>query len=181
VSLNCDRQKLLAYLEASVENHDAASEEERRSRTLYLKLLPVLGAFSEVWPTIHPTASALVIDGAQRLLLHAHKRSGLLLPPGGHLEEGEWPWEAAARECKEEVGLRPDLCGRPPLELVFAGVSGRGHIHLDVAYRAAVVTTRSAEIMTRHGSEVAVWLDSKSASLDVRVPVAIKMWLAANS
>jgi 8-oxo-dGTP diphosphatase len=41
-----------------------------------------------------------------RVLLIHHKRLAKWLPPGGELEPGETPLEAAARELHEETGLR---------------------------------------------------------------------------
>ncbi|MEV6927110.1 NUDIX domain-containing protein [Dactylosporangium sp. NPDC051485] len=54
----------------------------------------------------HLTASAVVFDGAGRVLLVRHLGSGLWLYPGGHLEDGEEPAAAAVRETREETGLR---------------------------------------------------------------------------
>lgn len=45
----------------------------------------------------------LVRDG--KTLLHRHRKLGLWLPPGGHIEPGESTDEAVLREVKEETGL----------------------------------------------------------------------------
>ena len=56
----------------------------------------------------HFTASAYIVhDG--KVLLHRHKKIGLLLPLGGYIEEGELPEEAVVREIKEESGLDIEL------------------------------------------------------------------------
>lgn len=52
----------------------------------------------------HFTASGLVIVDSHVLLVH-HKRIQAWLPPGGHLQVGEMPHEAAAREVFEETGV----------------------------------------------------------------------------
>jgi 8-oxo-dGTP pyrophosphatase MutT (NUDIX family) len=39
------------------------------------------------------------------VLLTAHRKSGLVLPPGGHCEVGELPWRTVQRECVEELGI----------------------------------------------------------------------------
>lgn len=62
-----------------------------------------------------PTASALVLDDAGRVLLarRAHEPfAGRWDIPGGFLEEGEHPLEGLVRELKEETGLNVE-----PLDL----------------------------------------------------------------
>lgn len=82
----------------------------------------------------HVTGSAIVV-GPLGVLLHRHKRLGLWLQPGGHLEPGETPWAAARREAEEETGLRFEAwSARPPLAHLDVHPGGRGHTHLDLRY-----------------------------------------------
>ena len=82
----------------------------------------------------HVTASA-IITGAAGVVLHLHKRLGLWLQPGGHIDRGEMPWEAAQREALEETGL-PVTPVAEPSRLLHVDVhpGPRGHTHLDVRY-----------------------------------------------
>jgi 8-oxo-dGTP pyrophosphatase MutT (NUDIX family) len=43
-------------------------------------------------------------DGEPRVLLPLHRKLGIRLPPGGHVELNEHPWQAVARELQEESG-----------------------------------------------------------------------------
>jgi ADP-ribose pyrophosphatase YjhB (NUDIX family) len=55
--------------------------------------------------TRHFTATTYVVRNG-KVLLHRHRRQGIWLPPGGHIERDELPSEAARREIEEETGLR---------------------------------------------------------------------------
>ena len=55
--------------------------------------------------TRHFTATTYVVR-ADRVLLHRHRRQGIWLPPGGHIERDELPSDAARREIEEETGLQ---------------------------------------------------------------------------
>lgn len=55
--------------------------------------------------TRHFTATTYVVRG-DKVLLHRHRRQGIWLPPGGHIERDELPSDAARREIEEETGLR---------------------------------------------------------------------------
>ena len=92
----------------------------------------------DVHPT-HVTGSAIVV-GPRGVLLLKHKRLGLWLQPGGHVDAGEMPWDAALREAREETGLDVefagplDAAGIPELIHVDVHAGGRGHTHLDTRY-----------------------------------------------
>jgi 8-oxo-dGTP pyrophosphatase MutT (NUDIX family) len=118
-------------------------EERSRERTLVaLGRLP--HPFDQGADLTHVTGSAIVV-GPRGVLLHRHKRLGLWFQPGGHLEPGEAPWDAALREAGEETGLklswpRPSRTGAvPPVAHVDVHEGGRGHTHLDLRYEMCVV------------------------------------------
>jgi 8-oxo-dGTP pyrophosphatase MutT (NUDIX family) len=94
----------------------------------------------------HFTVAVFVVwEG--KVLLHHHRKLGMWLPPGGHIEENELPDEAAVREVKEETGFEVELTGErredvaDPVQLHRpAGVQleniGPGHQHIDLIYFA---------------------------------------------
>ena len=53
----------------------------------------------------HFTATGIITDGKGHFLLHKHKKLGIWLPPGGHVDENEEPQDAVLREITEETGL----------------------------------------------------------------------------
>lgn len=64
------------------------------------------------------TSTAFLVHD-QQILLVKHKKLGIWLAPGGHLEPNELPHLAAERECFEETGIKvrvfsvqPDLQGQ---------------------------------------------------------------------
>ncbi len=56
-------------------------------------------------PKICLTAAGILIH-EQKVLLVKHKKLGIWLNPGGHIEENELPHNAAEREFFEETGVR---------------------------------------------------------------------------
>jgi len=52
----------------------------------------------------YTAAGILIVDG--KVLLIKHKKLGKWLNPGGHIEPGELPHQAAEREFFEETGVR---------------------------------------------------------------------------
>ncbi|MFE3638793.1 NUDIX hydrolase [Streptomyces cellostaticus] len=57
-------------------------------------------------PPMHLVSYFVPFDDATgSMLLTEHRKSGLILPPGGHCEVGELPWQTVRRECVEELGI----------------------------------------------------------------------------
>jgi 8-oxo-dGTP pyrophosphatase MutT (NUDIX family) len=96
--------------------------------------------FDELADPTHLTASAVVL-GPKGVLLHRHKRLGIWLQPGGHIDLDESPWEAARREATEETGVDLRWLSSspypPPLAHVDVHPAAKGHIHLDLRYLLA--------------------------------------------
>lgn len=90
--------------------------------------------FDERADSTHVTSSAIV-RSSRGVLLHRHKLLGLWLQPGGHIDPGETPAQAAVREVIEETGLVARHAEDPPAIVhVDVHAGGRGHTHLDVRY-----------------------------------------------
>lgn len=85
---------------------------------------------------VHVTGSAIVVHPERGIVLHLHKRMGRWFQPGGHIDPGESPADAALREATEETGLaglhHPP--GGPQLVHVDVHDGPRGHVHLDLRY-----------------------------------------------
>ena len=84
----------------------------------------------------------------ERILLLRHKKYGVWLQPGGHVEDRETPDEAAVRETIEEVGIEVEILEDFRPETSFVNKSEdlpqpfninlhqieEGHWHLDFQY-----------------------------------------------
>ncbi|MDP9465378.1 MAG: NUDIX domain-containing protein, partial [Actinomycetota bacterium] len=110
---------------------------ERDSIAMFLAEFDALDdPFDEHASPTHVTASAIV-TGEAGVVLHLHKRLAMWLQPGGHIDRGEAPWEAALREAREETGLAVTAVAEPARLLhVDVHPGPRGHTHLDVRYQA---------------------------------------------
>ncbi len=86
-------------------------------------------------PLTHLVAYFVPIDFRRRhLLLGDHRRSGLWLPPGGHVERGETPAQSVAREAREELGLEAIFAGDGlPSFLTITGTVAQTPVHTDVS------------------------------------------------
>jgi 8-oxo-dGTP pyrophosphatase MutT (NUDIX family) len=123
------------HIRRLVADHDPTDRRELDSQRRFLAELERLEApCDEHADPVHVTASAVVV-GRRGTLLHRHRRLGLWLQPGGHIDPGEEPWEAAGREASEETGLpvhHPP--GGPRLVHLDVHPGANGHTHLDLRY-----------------------------------------------
>jgi ADP-ribose pyrophosphatase YjhB (NUDIX family) len=62
---------------------------------------------------------ATFVVNVGRVLLLFHAKLGLWLPPGGHVETGELPDDAAVREVLEETGVRCRLLGEHGVDVAY--------------------------------------------------------------
>ncbi len=120
-------------------------------------------------------AGSIIFNASKdEVLLIKHKKLGVWLPPGGHIEAGEFPYEAAVREAKEETGLDIELLGSrafnysgdeaatliKPFATIYENVPYKAekHIHFDMVYLA---TPKSGEVsLNRDESDEIGWFNS---------------------
>ena len=111
-----------------------------------------------------------------KVLLIKHKKLGLWLAPGGHIDEGETPDEAALRELLEETGLTADFVVptrgpnpaaggveflHPPQHVQVEPIPNHNH-HIDSIY---FLKARAGEVKPGEG-ESGVWRWHAPADLD---------------
>ena len=115
--------------------HRTADDREAESARRFLSELDRLTRpWDEDADPVHVTASAIVV-GTRGTVLHRHRRLGRWMQPGGHVDDGELPAEAARREVHEETGLpSAHPPGGPLLVHVDVHDAAKGHTHLDLRY-----------------------------------------------
>lgn len=114
---------------------DPVDDRERQSAQTALDALTrLVRPWDEHADPTHLTASAILV-GARGVVLHRHKRLGLWLQPGGHVDTGEHPAVAAGREAREETGIAVrHPRGGPAMIHIDVHPGPRGHTHLDLRY-----------------------------------------------
>ena len=81
----------------------------------------------------HITASAFVVSSRGVILLR-HRRLGIWVQPGGHVDAGEDPEQAAVRETLEETGLVVHHVEPVTVFHVDVHPGPHGHTHYDLRY-----------------------------------------------
>jgi 8-oxo-dGTP pyrophosphatase MutT (NUDIX family) len=124
-----------ADVRALVEGHEPKSPREVAAKARFLRELAELSEpCDEHADPTHVTASGIVV-GPRGTVLHLHKRLGIWMQPGGHIDAGETPEDAARREATEELGLAVEHPASGP-RLIHLDVhdAALGHTHLDLRY-----------------------------------------------
>jgi 8-oxo-dGTP diphosphatase len=103
-------------------------------------------------PSPHLVSYFLLIDHDEgRVLLVDHRKAGLWLPSGGHVEPGEHPVATVRREVQEELGI----------PAVFSTVTGELPVFVTV--------TETASTVHRH-TDVSLWFVLSSGANQPLVP-----------
>lgn len=108
----------------------------------------------------HFTASAIIIDNGKVLLVN-HKKLGVWIYPGGHIEENETPDQTVMREVKEETGLDVEIIGKKDKSLsdynvdvsalyipyaILCELIGGNHYHNDMVYLCKIINEDNRQI-----------------------------------
>lgn len=87
-------------------------------------------------PATHLVSYFAALDEQrEQILLGAHRKAGLWLPSGGHVEPREDPWKTVERECLEELdtpAVPSPIAGTAPLFVTITRTRGTGP-HTDVS------------------------------------------------
>jgi len=94
----------------------------------------------------HFTATGIVFNSNNEILMIHHNSLRVWLPPGGHIDENELPEDAVVREIFEETGIKTEIipivrgiesCRELalPFTMLLEDIEGNGtHNHMDMIY-----------------------------------------------
>jgi 8-oxo-dGTP pyrophosphatase MutT (NUDIX family) len=119
-----------------------------------------------------------------RTLLHKHKKLGLWLPCGGHIDPHELPEDAAIREVYEESGVEIALLGERTLKIdeprqlirprgIQLEFIHENHEHIDLIYFAKPVASYAGFL--RDDDPTLGWYSSKDLSI-MDISEEIRAW-----
>jgi 8-oxo-dGTP pyrophosphatase MutT (NUDIX family) len=123
-----------------------------------------------------PTAGMAVFDDEGRLLLARHVEGDLWSTPGGAIEPGESPQDAAIRELREETGLQGDECelfgayGGPEFEITYRNGDRVAYVSIMYGCRKA----RGPLRLQAEELQEARWMAEREA-MDLPLPDATRL------
>jgi ADP-ribose pyrophosphatase YjhB (NUDIX family) len=125
----------LVDLVRAIRPYDALEAEHLRATLAWIESgAPLYRLHRADDPPKHLVSYFLLYDAtAQKLLLVDHKKSGLWLPSGGHVEPDEDPQATTAREVVEELGVEADFVSTTPFFLTVRETVGPTPQHVDVS------------------------------------------------
>lgn len=131
-------------------------------------------------PPQHLVAEFLLFDAAAgKLLLVDHKKAGIWLPSGGHVEADERPAGTVAREVVEELGVEADFLLPTPLFLtVTPTVGNKVAPHTDVTLWYVLVGDCTQELCFDAGEFHAIEWFALDALPQARVDPHIARFVA---
>lgn len=114
----------------------------------------------------HFTATGIVFNSKNQVIMIHHNELQIWLPPGGHIKVNELPDEAVLREIYEETGIKAEILSNKhdlsfsdnhcrglnrPFTILLENIEGDwSHNHIDMVY---ICTTINEELVMQN-SEV---------------------------
>jgi len=131
---------------------------------------------------------AVFVVSHQRVLMHRHSKLAMWLPPGGHIEPGELPDDAAVREVMEETGVAITLIGQRalPVEYPRQLLTPQGiqledispdHQHIDLVYYGTPATPLQCINPELAGRDQVGWYSALDLS-EMDLTYEIRLWCA---
>lgn len=128
-----ESHQVVADLLSSIEPFDPLEREHLDFAKRWVESGSDLFRTGPTTPPIHLVSYFVVADlEKSQLLLVDHRKSGLWLPPGGHVEPDEDPTETVKREAKEELAIEASFWSEKPLFLTATRTTG-ALSHLDIS------------------------------------------------
>lgn len=120
---------------SSIEPLDALEDGHIKNTLVWIKSsVPIFRIAKPNIPDKHLVSYFVLFDqDAKKILLVDHKKAGLWLPSGGHVEVNENPKTTVVRKCFEELGIAADFLYDAPIFLTSTVTVGTTAGHTDVS------------------------------------------------